>query len=74
VTDDAAPPDWALGPFTQPVRILDHRPEVTFDCPVSRGRVAWAAKDLFNPGAVVREGRICLLVRAEDRVAAFPIL
>jgi predicted GH43/DUF377 family glycosyl hydrolase len=28
--------------------------------------VAWAAKDVFNPAAVVRDGRIHLLFRAED--------
>jgi predicted GH43/DUF377 family glycosyl hydrolase len=33
--------------------------------------VQWAAKDLFNPGAVVRDGRIHLLVRAEDKVGPF---
>lgn len=62
----SAQPDWALGPFSPPRRILDQRPNVMFDCPVSREQVAWAAKDLFNPGAVVHEGRVCLLLRAED--------
>jgi predicted GH43/DUF377 family glycosyl hydrolase len=57
---------WMLGPFSPPQRILEARPEVAFDCPVSGRRVAWAAKDLFNPGAVVRDGKVCLLVRAED--------
>ncbi|HWF14702.1 MAG TPA: glycoside hydrolase family 130 protein [Acidimicrobiales bacterium] len=31
----------------------------------------WAAKDVFNPGAVVRDGRLHLLVRAEDEVGLF---
>jgi predicted GH43/DUF377 family glycosyl hydrolase len=68
---DRAPPAWALGPFTRPVRILDERPEVTFDCPVAGTQVAWAAKDLFNPGAVVCDGKVCLLVRAEDHVGRY---
>ena len=59
-------PDWALGPFSSPVRVLEARPEVAFECEVSGASVAWAKKDLFNPGAVVRDGRVCLLVRAED--------
>lgn len=59
-------PPWALGPFTRPVRVLDDRPAVSFDCPLARGPVAWAAKDAFNPGAVLNDGRVCLLVRAED--------
>jgi predicted GH43/DUF377 family glycosyl hydrolase len=33
--------------------------------------VNWAAKDVFNPGAVVRDGRIHLLVRAEDEIGPF---
>ena len=64
-------PDWAIGPFTRPVRMLEARPEVTFRCPVSGKDVAWAAKDLFNPGAVVHDGRVCLLVRAEDHVGRY---
>jgi predicted GH43/DUF377 family glycosyl hydrolase len=30
--------------------------------------VRWAAKDVFNPGAVVRDGRVYLLFRGEDTV------
>src|SRR6202042_1809986 len=64
-------PAWALGPFSTPERILDHRPEVSFTCPISGGPIAWAAKDLFNPGAVVHDGRVCLLVRGEDRAERY---
>ena len=64
-------PAWALGPFSRPERILDERPEVSFTCPVSGERIAWAAKDLFNPGAVVHDGRVCLLVRGEDRTERY---
>jgi predicted GH43/DUF377 family glycosyl hydrolase len=63
--------DWTLGPFTAPHRILEARADVTFTCPVSRAPVAWAAKDVFNAGAVVHEGRVCLLVRAEDKVGRY---
>ena len=74
MTDPAAAqtqPAWALGPFSRPARVLEDRPEVTFTCPVSKAEVAWAAKDAFNPGAVVRDGRVCLLVRAEDGVGRY---
>lgn len=64
-------PPWVLGPFSAPVRVLEDRPEPTFRCPVSGEAVAWAAKDLFNPGAVVRDGKVCLLVRGEDRVGRY---
>lgn len=62
-----APAEWALGPFTRPQRLLEDRPDVSFACALTGREVAWTAKDLFNPGAVVHDGRICLLVRGEDR-------
>jgi predicted GH43/DUF377 family glycosyl hydrolase len=58
--------DWHLGPFGQPTVVLSHDPALSFSCPVSERTVAWAAKDVFNPAAVVRDGRIHLLFRAED--------
>ncbi len=64
-------PDWALGPFTAPQRVLEERGDVAFSCPLSAGPIAWAAKDAFNPGAVVHDGRICLLVRGEDHVGRY---
>jgi hypothetical protein len=44
---------WALGPFTRPERLLEARPDLTFDCPVSGREVAWAAKDAEEPTAVI---------------------
>lgn len=64
-------PEWAIGPFSRPTRLLENRRDVRFDCPVSRKQVEWAAKDLFNPGAVVHEDKVCLLVRAEDNAARY---
>lgn len=67
----AAEPTWSLGPFSRPERVLEDRPEVIFECPVAGRTIAWAAKDAFNPGAVVHEGRVCLLVRGEDTVGRY---
>ncbi len=64
-------PDWALGPFPPPRRLLEDRTEVSFACAISGETVAWASKDIFNPAAVVHGGQICLLVRAEDRVGRY---
>lgn len=64
-------PSWSIGPFSDPARVLADRPEVTFHCPVTQTQVAWAAKDAFNPGAVVRDGKVCLLVRGEDKVGRY---
>jgi len=62
-----APAPWSLGPFErEPGVVIRPAPELTFRCPVSGHRVAWAAKDVFNPGAVVHDGRVHLLVRGED--------
>lgn len=64
-------PDWSLGPFGPPRRILEQRADIAFDCPLAGQRIAWAEKDIFNPGAVVHDGKICLLVRGEDRVGRY---
>lgn len=71
ITAAAALPDWALGPFSAPRRVLEDHHHVTFACPLSSEPVAWASKDAFNPGAVVHDGKICLLVRAEDHVGRY---
>jgi len=59
---------WPLGPFTDGGTVLGPDPDAAFECPVAGTRVAWAAKDVFNPAAIVRDGALHLLVRAEDRV------
>lgn len=62
---------WTLGPF----RKLDaYNPcltplsNTTFACPVRGETVNWEEKDVFNPAAVVREGKVYLIYRAEDTV------
>jgi beta-1,2-mannosidase len=58
---------WQLGPFQARSEVtLAAAPDLRFDCPVSGRSVAWAGKDVFNPGAVVHQGRVHLLVRGED--------
>lgn len=68
---DLAKTDWALGPFSAPQRVLEDRAMVSFTCPLSQDPVAWAAKDAFNPGAVVHDGKVCLLVRGEDTIGRY---
>ena len=64
---------WELGPFT---RDAGHNPVLlplansTFFCPVAMEEVAWEAKDVFNPSSIMRNGRVHLLYRAEDKVGA----
>jgi predicted GH43/DUF377 family glycosyl hydrolase len=52
---------WQLGPFTRCPEPLLQRDTARW----------WASKDLFNPGAVVHEGRVHLLVRGEDDTGRF---
>ena len=64
--------DWHLGPFIpQGGAVITSRPDVKFRCPVTGVDVSWAAKDVFNPGGVVLDGRIHLLLRAEDSVGPY---
>lgn len=66
----AADTTWAILPFNKvdsvnPVLTAgDHE----FVCPVLGKRVRWEEKDVFNPAAVIREGKIYLLYRAEDKI------
>jgi beta-1,2-mannosidase len=63
--------DWRLGPFTADDGAVAIRSTALFTCPVSEQEVHWAAKDVFNPGAVVRDRKIHLLLRAEDSVGRY---
>jgi beta-1,2-mannosidase len=61
--------DWMLGPFEKPRAsnpVLVPRSTSTFRSPVSDSTVRWEEYATFNPGAVVRGGKVMLLYRAED--------
>jgi beta-1,2-mannosidase len=60
---------WLLGPFTRPATgnpVISPRPESTFTDAVSHTSVQWEALHTFNPAAIVRDGKIVVLYRAED--------
>ncbi|WP_232834983.1 glycoside hydrolase family 130 protein [Pleomorphovibrio marinus] len=64
--------DWALAPF---VKVDSLNPiltpgDLTFICPILEEEVHWEIKDVFNPAAVVREGKVHLLYRAEDSIGS----
>ena len=66
--------DWTLGPFERVDSAnpcLSPRTETTFYCPVRKAPVRWEEKDVFNPAAVARNGRVYLLYRAEDTVGRY---
>jgi predicted GH43/DUF377 family glycosyl hydrolase len=61
--------DWMLGPFHKPPSVgpvLTPRPQSTFHSPMGDSTVHWEANATFNPAAVVRDGKVYLLYRAED--------
>lgn len=66
--------DWMLGPFEKqhdlnPIMGPDSTTE--FLCPIQGKKVKWEAKDVFNPAAVVKDGKVFVLYRAEDKVGTY---
>jgi len=63
-------PDWAFGGFARPAKlnpIISPDTSLTFIDPMSKKPVAWEANDTFNPGAAVKNGKVVVLYRAEDK-------
>ena len=63
-------PDWTFGPFVRPANInpiISPRPQSKFLDPMSKKQVAWEASDVFNPAAAIKQNKIYVLYRAEDR-------
>ncbi len=60
--------DWNLGPFVKrPEPVLRPRPESRFRCPIRGRQVRWEQQNVYNPAAVVRDGKVYLLYRADDK-------
>ncbi len=62
-------PSWTLGPFHRPPDaqpILGLLKASIFQDPIDQVPVHWEALHTFNPGAIVRDGKIYVLYRAED--------
>ena len=60
---------WMLGPFVREERanpVLKPDPAVTFADPMTGQQTPWEHDNVFNPAAAVKNGRLCLLFRAED--------
>jgi beta-1,2-mannosidase len=65
--------DWQIGPF---VKVDSLNPilgpqDTRWHCPMRQDTVAWEEKDVFNPCAVVKDGKVYMLYRAEDKVGKF---
>lgn len=62
--------EWALVPF---VKADDANPVLeagsnTFMCPILHEVVKWDEKDVFNPAVVVRDKKVYMIFRAEDKI------
>jgi predicted GH43/DUF377 family glycosyl hydrolase len=67
---------WEIGPFTRPAAgnpVLAPRPESAFNDPVLKSPAHWEALHTFNPAAIVRQGKVYVLYRAEDDSGAMEI-
>lgn len=53
-----------IKPSVNPIMQADST--YTFFCPMKNERVQWQKADVFNPAAVVRNGKVYVLFRAED--------
>jgi predicted GH43/DUF377 family glycosyl hydrolase len=65
--------DWTLKPF---VKVDSLNPILTagnseFTCPILQRPVVWDEKDVFNPAAVVKDGKVFMIFRAEDKIGKF---
>jgi predicted GH43/DUF377 family glycosyl hydrolase len=62
--------DWQIGPFVKvdSINPLMGPRNTKWFCPIREDSVQWEAKDIFNPCAVVRDGKVYMLYRAEDFV------
>jgi|SRR5687768_8507517 len=64
---------WALLPFVKvdsvnPIMLPGKN---VFICPILKREVLWDEKDVFNPAAVVRDGKVYMIFRAEDRIGKY---
>ena len=59
---------WQIGPFTRPISapVISPNKSSTFNDPIRHAPVHWESLHTFNPAAIVRDGKIFVLYRAED--------
>ena len=63
-------PSWALGPFVRPANanpVISPISSSSFYDPMQKKQLDWESNDTFNPAATVKDGKIYVLYRAEDK-------
>jgi len=70
LTSFAQQKSWMLAPFekNEAVNPCIVPSPIQFTDPIRKTKVGWEEKDVFNPAAVVRNGKIYLLYRAQDSI------
>lgn len=61
--------EWQLSGFTKADSlnpILSPSTTETFTCPLQQKTIAWSEKNVLNPAAVVKDGKVYLLYRSQD--------
>ena len=72
----SADTSWQIGPFVRPDSgnpVIAPNPASVFADPIRKSPVHWEALHTFNPAAVVRNGVVDVLYRAEDDTGAMQI-
>ena len=61
-------PAWAIGPFVRPAEqpVIKPNPDAVFDCPLCKKPILWEKAWVYNPAAMVRDGKIVVLFRAQQ--------
>lgn len=63
-------PDWTFGGFKRPENVnpvISPDTTSTFFCPMNKRQIDWESNDTFNPAATIKDGKIVVLYRAEDK-------
>ncbi|MBZ5725074.1 MAG: glycoside hydrolase family 130 protein [Acidobacteriia bacterium] len=71
-----APARWGFGPFLRPEGVnpvIKPDDASVFLCPMRGAQVHWEVLHTFNPAAVVRNGKVYVLYRAEDNTGKMEI-
>jgi len=65
---------WELLPFIKVDSlnpIMGAKSQTDFYCPIREEVVFWESKDVFNPSAIVKDDKVYMLYRAEDKVGKY---
>ncbi len=71
VNNDEQP--WMLYPFKKEEKLFPilKSDSTSFLCPIAKKEVKWQEQFVFNPAAIVRNGKVYLLFRGEDKIGKF---